>query len=129
MVPVRLSRAQPADRAPTRNTNPAIYAKFQKSVEEPWIQSTQEQVFQAVLETNDERFPMILDDLRAMPQRPMILVERARLFPKLLAPLLTSPHQVLWPLLTPELRVNQSSRAAICWPRISGATSRSVVCL
>jgi hypothetical protein len=78
---------------------PAIYAEVRKSVEERWIQPTPENLFQGVLETNDERFPMILDDLRAMPQRPLILVEGPRLFPKLVAPLLTSAHQAVW--LTP----------------------------
>lgn len=63
--------------------HPAISAEFQKTVEERWIQSTPEDLFLRVLQTNDERFPMILDDLRAMPARPMILVEGPRLFPKL----------------------------------------------
>jgi hypothetical protein len=56
-------------------------------------------LFHGVLETNDERFPLILDDLRAMPQRPLILVEGPRLFPKLVASLLTGSHQAVW--LTP----------------------------
>jgi shikimate kinase len=81
---------------------PAIYAEFQKSVEERWIQPTPEDLFQCVLETNDERFPMILDDLRSMPQRPMILVEGPRLFPKLVATLLTSAQQAVWLMPTPE---------------------------
>jgi hypothetical protein len=82
--------------------HPAIYTEFQKSVEERWIQPTPEDLYQGVLETNDERFPMILDDLRAMPQRPMTLVEGPRLFPKLVAPLLTSAHQAIWLMPTPE---------------------------
>lgn len=89
---------------------PAIYAEFQKSVEERWIQPTPEDLFQAVLETNDERFPMILDDLRAMPQRPMILVEGPRLFPKLVAPLLTSAHQAVWLMPTSEFARESAER-------------------
>ncbi len=81
--------------------HPAIFAEFQKSVEERWIQPTTEELFRGVLETNDERFPMILDDLRAMPPRPLILVEGPRLFPKLVAPLLTSPRQAIWLMPTP----------------------------
>ena len=90
---------------------PAIYAEFQKSVEERWIQPTSEDLFQGVLETNDERFPMILDDLRAMPQRPMILVEGPRLFPKLVAPLLTSAHQAVWLMPTSEFARESASDA------------------
>jgi hypothetical protein len=82
--------------------HPAIYAEFQKSVEERWIQPTAEELVRGVLETNDERFPMILDDVRALPARPLILVEGPRLFPKLVEPLLTSPHQAIWLLPTPE---------------------------
>lgn len=89
--------------------HPAIYAEFQKSAEERWIQPTAEQLFRGVLETNDERFPMILDDLRAMPARPMILVEGPRLFPKLVEPLLTSPHQAIW--LLPSLDFARASVA------------------
>jgi hypothetical protein len=84
---------------PTRH--PAIYAEFQKSVEERWIQPTPQELFQGILETNDERFPMIVDDLRVMPTRPMILVEGPRLFPKLVTPLLTSAHQAVWLMPTP----------------------------
>jgi hypothetical protein len=82
--------------------HPAISAEFQKSVEERWIQATPEELFRRALETNEERFPMILDDLRAMPARPMILVEGPRLFPKLVEPMLTSPHQAIWILPTRE---------------------------
>lgn len=54
-----------------------------------------------MLETNDERLPVMLDDLRAMPSRPMIVVEGPRLFPQLVTPLLISPHQAVWLLPTP----------------------------
>jgi hypothetical protein len=81
--------------------HPTIYAEFQKSVEERWIQPTPEELFQGILETNEERFPMILDDLRVMPSRPLILVEGPRLFPKLVTPLLTSARQAVWLIPTP----------------------------
>lgn len=82
--------------------HPAIYAELRKSIEERWIQPTPEELVRGVLATNDERFPMILEDLRALPVRPMMLVEGPRLFPKLVAPVLTSPHQAIWLLPTPE---------------------------
>jgi hypothetical protein len=81
--------------------HPSIYREFQKSIEERWIQPTPEELFQVVLETNDERFPMILDDLRAIPSQPLVLVEGPRLFPNLVAPLLTSAHQAVWLMPTP----------------------------
>lgn len=76
--------------------HPAIYAEFQQSLDERWVQTTPEAMFQTIRATNDERFPMILDDLRAMPTRPMIVVEGPRLFPHLVMPLLTSRDQAVW---------------------------------
>ncbi len=76
--------------------HPAIFAEFQKSPEERWVRTTPEEMFRTILATNDERFPMILDDLRAMPKRPPILVEGPRLFPHLVMPALTSRDQAVW---------------------------------
>jgi hypothetical protein len=90
--------------------HPAIYMEFQKSLEERWIRPTPEDLVQGVLETNDERFPMIMDDLRAMPQRPLILVEGPRLFPTLVAPLLTSAHQAIWLMPTPAFARESAER-------------------
>jgi hypothetical protein len=84
-----IARADP-DRQPT------MFGEMQKSLDERWVHPIPEDMFRSVLATNDERFPMILADLRAMPARPMILVEGPRLFPKLVAPLLTDPHQAVW---------------------------------
>jgi hypothetical protein len=81
---------------------PAIYAEFQKSTEERWVATSPDALFRTILATNDERFPMILDDLRAMPKGPMILVEGPRLFPKLVSPVLTSHHQAVWLIPTEE---------------------------
>jgi hypothetical protein len=82
--------------------HPTIYAEFQKTFDERWVDPTPEELFRGVLATNDERFPMICDDLRAMPAWPPILVEGPRLFPRLVAPLLADPHQAIWLLPTPE---------------------------
>jgi hypothetical protein len=73
-----------------------MFEEMGKSLDERWVHRSPEDMFRSVLATNDERFPMICADLRAMPRRPMILVEGPRLFPKLVAPLLTDPHQAVW---------------------------------
>jgi hypothetical protein len=82
--------------------HPAIYTEFRKSAEERWVTPAPDALFRMILATNDERFPMILDDLRAMPKRPMILVEGPRLFPKLVSPVLTSHNQAVWLIPTEE---------------------------
>ena len=76
--------------------HPAIHAKFGKSIDERWVHPTPDELFRSIVAINDERFPLILADLRAMPTRPMILVEGPSLHPKLVAPLRTSCHQAVW---------------------------------
>lgn len=81
---------------------PAIYAKFGKSIDERWVYPTPEELLRLIVAINDERFPLILTDLRAMPTRPLILVEGPNLHPQLVAPLLTSRHQAVWLVPTEE---------------------------
>jgi len=80
--------------------HPAMYGGIGKSVDESWVLTTPEALYTNILKTNDERFPMICDDLMAMPARPNILVEGPRLFPKLVRPLLADVHQAIWLLPT-----------------------------
>jgi hypothetical protein len=63
--------------------HPAIYQTLDRSIDEKWVEPTPQQLFEQVLATNAERFPMICDDLGLMPRRPPILAEGPRLFPKL----------------------------------------------
>jgi len=89
---------------------PAIYAKFGKSIDERWVQPTPDELLRSIVAINDERFPMILADLRAMPTRPMILVEGPSLHPKLVAPPLTSRHQAIWLVPTEEFSLASVAR-------------------
>jgi hypothetical protein len=75
---------------------PATYAKFGQSIDERWVQPTPEALLRSIVAINDERFPLILADLRAMPPRPLILAEGPSLHPQLVAPVLTSRHQAVW---------------------------------
>jgi hypothetical protein len=87
--------------------HPNIYQALGRSFDESWVNPTPQQLFEQVLATNEERFPMICDDLRLMPQRPPVLVEGPRLFPKLVAPILTSLRQAIW-LLPTEAFIRES---------------------
>jgi hypothetical protein len=98
-----IARADPA-------RQPAIFAEMRKSMDERWVQTTPEAMVEAILRTNEERFPMILADLRAMPRRPMIVVEGPRLFPDLVAPVLADPHQAVWLAPTEEFWRESISR-------------------
>jgi hypothetical protein len=76
--------------------HPTIYQSLDRSLDESWLHPTPQQLFDHILATNDERFPMICDDLRLMPHKPPVLAEGPRLFPKLMAPVLTSLSQAIW---------------------------------
>src|SRR5579862_3505735 len=80
--------------------HPAIYRNLGRSLDEQWVTTTPEALFTDTLATNDERFPMIVEDLLKMPSQPPILVEGPRLFPALIAPLLNDPTQAIWLLPT-----------------------------
>jgi hypothetical protein len=75
---------------------PTNYQAIGRSQDETWLHPTPRQHFEYILASNDERFPLICDDLRLMPRKPPVLVEGPRLFPKLVAPVLTSLNQAVW---------------------------------
>lgn len=76
--------------------HPNIYQSLGRSLDENWLHPTPQQLFEHILATNDERFPMICDDLGVMPRKPPVLVEGPRLFPQLVVPVLTGLNQAIW---------------------------------
>ena len=91
--------------------HPNIYQSIGRSLDENWLHPTPQQLFENILATNDERFPMICDDLRLMPHKPPVLVEGPRLFPKLVVPVLTSLNQAIWLIPTADFaRASQERR-------------------
>ena len=91
--------------------HPAIYQSLGRSLDESWLHPTPQQLFEHILATNDERFPMICEDLCLMPRKPPVLAEGPRLFPKLVAPILTSLNQAIWLIPTADFaRASQERR-------------------
>lgn len=91
--------------------HPNIYQSLGRTLEENWLDPSPQQLFEHILATNDERFPMICEDLRLMPHQPPVLVEGPRLFPKLVVPVLNSPHQAIWLIPTADfIRASQQRR-------------------
>lgn len=76
--------------------HPTNYQAIGRSLDETWVHTTPHQMFDYILASNDERFPLICHDLSVMPHKPPVLAEGPRLFPKLVAPALTSPNQAVW---------------------------------
>jgi len=81
---------------------PTIYKNLGKSIDDCWVFTTPEEMFQGILKTNDERFTMVVQDVSSMPSVPTILVEGPRLFPNLVMPYLVDVHQAIWLLPTDE---------------------------
>jgi hypothetical protein len=91
--------------------HPSIYQSLDRSLDENWLHPTPQQLFEQILATNDERFPMICDDLRLMPRKPPVLAEGPRLFPKLVVTVLTSLNQAVWLIPTADFaRASQERR-------------------
>ena len=98
-----IARSQP-------DLHPVTYNNLSKSIDEKWIFTTPEEMFQDIMSTNNERFPMICYDLNVMPSKPIILVEGPRLFPNLVQPMLSDIHQAIWLLPTDEFAENSASQ-------------------
>jgi len=62
-----------------------------------------------------EGFDLILEDLRALPPDPPVLVEGFRLLPALTAPAMASPRHGLWLLPTPAFREKAFAARGTLW--------------
>ena len=96
--------------------HPTIYQSLGRSHDENWVYPTSQQLFEHILATNEERFPMICDDLSLMPSKPPVLAEGPRLFPKLVVTVLTSLNQAVWLMPTADfVRASQERRNKGAW--------------
>lgn len=66
------------------------------SLDERWVAPQPEVLFQRLLQTSRDRFPLVVEDLLAMPRERGIVAEGFGLLPELLEPLLPLPSQTLW---------------------------------
>ncbi|MEQ4208925.1 hypothetical protein [Actinopolymorpha sp. B9G3] len=69
-----------------------------------WLTPSVENLVDRFVEGSVHGFPLILEDLRAMPTDIAVIVEGPQLFPELVAPYLPDPGWGLWLLPTPEFR-------------------------
>jgi hypothetical protein len=85
-------------------TLPRYRAFLDASLDERWIHPEPEDLLQFVLQVFQDRFSLVLQDLLALPQRPMIVAEGFGLTPELLGPLLSSKRQAVWLLPTRDFK-------------------------
>jgi shikimate kinase len=73
------------------------------TMDERWVLRTPEAMAEHALAAwSEERFPMVLDDLRHLPGSGAVIAEGAGLLPEKVAPLLTDNRSALWLVATPE---------------------------
>ncbi len=91
------SRLAPADASLLR-------AFLSMDMDERWVNRPPDAMFKTFPWFAGEGFDLILDDLLTLPPEPPILVEGFRLLPRLVAPLLSLPHQAVWLSPSPAFR-------------------------
>ena len=70
--------------------------------DERWVMTPPERMAEHSLDMNADRFRLMLEDIRAFPDSPLIVVEGTPLLPWLAAPLLESRMHAVWLLPTPD---------------------------
>lgn len=89
------------------------------SPDERWLAAPEEM---AVLGSagNEERFELILEDLRRLPASPAVIVEGTPLLPRLVFEQLASPSHAVWLLPSPSFqRAGLGGRSTVTWDATS----------
>src|SRR5688572_11228910 len=75
----------------------AHYRDFlEASDEERWLYPEPEALLQRALQAFQDRFPLVIEELLALPKQPVILAEGFGFTPELIFPLLSDKHQAIW---------------------------------
>ena len=82
---------------------PNIIRFMAMTMDERWTLRTPKAMAELALAAwSDERFPMVLDDLRRLPGTGAVIAEGAGLLPEKVAPLLADNQSALWLVASPE---------------------------
>ncbi len=95
----------------TPERQPVFYKLAHLSAEELWMRPVEEQVAEALAHYREE-FPLILEDLLALPTTPPILAEGAALLPACVQPYLLERHRAISIVPTAEFQMEQYARRA-----------------
>lgn len=91
-------------------TNPVIRKFMDASLEERWIQPGPEALFALLMISFPLRFPLVIEDVFALPAEKPIIVEGFGLLPELVHPMLSSPHQAIWFIPTETFKWDSMTR-------------------
>ena len=115
MQSAHTARSNPID-------HPMLHAFIAMTMDERWAKRTPEEMFRTFHGFHGEGFGLILEDLLDLPDDVPVLVEGYKLLPRLVAPLLSQPDQVVWLLPTPSFRRTAFESRGSLWS-IAGRTS------
>lgn len=117
------SHAARARAAPERYPHDAaLRAALERDPDAVWVRQTPQEMARAALLNFAERFPMVLDDLRALPGEAWVVAEGWGLRPRMIAPLLATPRQAVVLVPSDAFRTHQLGTLARA-ARLSAAVS------
>jgi len=91
-------------------TLPRYRAFLSASLDEVWVRPEPEDLLQFTLQAFRDRFPLVVEDLLALPRQPMVVAEGHGLTPELLSPVLSSGRQAIWLVPTEEFKRGSMKR-------------------
>src|SRR5262249_51863659 len=103
-----VARANPAE-------TPLLQTFRLANMDERWVNHSPTEMLTTFPWFRGEGFELIVDDLLALPQETLIVVEGFRLLPRLVAPLLSGADQAVWLAPTPEFRRAAFAHRGTLW--------------
>jgi uridine kinase len=106
---------------------PALEAWTRRTLDETWVDLPPDDLVEATLEFDRERFPLILEDLERVPA-PGVVVEGFQLLPELVAGQLADPRQAVFLVSTERFRLEALQRRRTAWtmPRQTSNPARAL---
>jgi 2-phosphoglycerate kinase len=92
-----VERTTPADA-------PLLHTFLAMDMDTRWLNRTPEVMRDTFHGFHGEAFHLLIEDLVELPKQPPVLVEGFTLLPRLVAPLMSDPHQAVWLIATPDFR-------------------------
>jgi hypothetical protein len=92
------------------STVPEIRKFMDASLDERWVYPVPGAMLEFLLLSFSQRFPLVLEDLLALPDDRPIIVEGFGLLPELVGPLLSSPYQAVWLVPTENFKWDSMTR-------------------
>ncbi len=85
-------------------TSPRYRAFLDASLEERWIVPEPQDLLGFLLQSFQDRFPLVIESLLDLPKQPMIVAEGFGFTPELVFPLLSSACQAIWLVPTEDFK-------------------------